>query len=74
MPENSPSTDILYPADLEVMQRVFDNHCVQFGYPPKSPASEDIADVVMTLFKMGFTDEESLAAAMAGREVMRKTG
>ena len=67
-------SDIFYPSDLAVMQMVFDNHCREFGYAQRSPAAEDIADAVVTLFKMGYTDEEGLADAMAGRELIRKTG
>ena len=68
------SADIFYPSDLAIMQTVFDRHCVDVGIPPNSPAAEDIADAVVTLFKMGLTDEHDLAEAVAGRGMKRKAG
>ena len=58
---------VFYPSDVALMQRVFVAHCAEFGCLPGSFVAKQVADAVITLFKMGYTNEASLDDALAGR-------
>lgn len=52
----------LYPTDLEVLKRVFDQLCAESSCLPGSPAAEAMAIRLIALFQGGCTREDELLA------------
>lgn len=57
---NSP----IYPADLRLIQRVFDQICVERGEDPSSVWATEIARTLISLYRSGVRDEELLSASV----------
>ena len=59
-----PFSGIVEPEQLTILTIAVDRHCLQAGIDPASPEREDIARLVMILFKNGAASVEELKAAL----------
>lgn len=57
---NSP----IYPKDLALLQRTFDQICVERGEDPSSIWATEIARTLISLYRSGVRDEEKLLASI----------
>ncbi|MEJ6783411.1 MULTISPECIES: hypothetical protein [Phyllobacteriaceae] len=57
---NSP----IYPADLNLIQRVFDQICIDRGEDPSSVWATEIARTLISLYRSGVRDEGMLLASV----------
>lgn len=57
---NSP----IYPRDLALLQRVFDQICVERGEDPGSVWASEIARTLIALYRSGVRDEQLLLASV----------
>lgn len=57
---NSP----IYPADLRLLQRVFDQICVERGEDPSSVWASEIARTLLSVYRSGVREEELLLASV----------
>ena len=55
---------IFTPEDLQLIQKLFDELCSAQGYAPDSEDAEYVGLLVVTLFKSGIVDENSLRKAL----------
>lgn len=65
-----------YPADLAVLQRVFDEVCVDGCHETESIDAQSIAAALLTLYQNGMKDEAFLLAEMRARQqdFIKRTG
>lgn len=70
------SNSILYPNDLAMLQRVFDEVCADGCHATNSAEAELIAGTLMNIFQNGTSDEAALLAELRSRQhdFIRKTG
>lgn len=56
------------PADLALLQRVFDQLCIERRLAQKDKEErEDLAEDIVTVFQKGITDEADLVEALSKR-------
>ncbi|HEY6733017.1 MAG TPA: hypothetical protein VI256_04360 [Roseiarcus sp.] len=67
---------ILYPDDLAMLQRVFDQVCADGCHETNSVEAELIAGALMNIFQNGTSDEAVLLAELRSRrrDLILKTG
>ena len=56
---------IFEPSDLKILQRVFDQSCIDRGYAQDSEEAKELAAVIVDLFHAGFASEAQLSEAVA---------
>ncbi len=61
---------VLYPCDLAMLQRVFDEILADGGYDVASLDSEMLAAALLGLFQNGVTEEATLVATMRSRQTV----
>ena len=59
---------VLYPCDLAMLQRVFNQVCADGGHDAASPEAEILAAALLGLFQNGMTNEAALLAEMRSRQ------
>jgi hypothetical protein len=59
---------ILYPNDLALLQRVFDQVCADGHHDPSSLDAQKIATTLLHLFQCGLLDEPRLLAEIRSRQ------
>ena len=55
---------VFEPEQLEILQRVFDQACIDRGYLRTHAKAEDLAAVIMRLFNTGIVSEANLTVAL----------
>jgi hypothetical protein len=55
---------IFRPDDLTLLQKLFDEVCLREGYPTDGEDAEYLALLIVTLFRSGIVDEDSLRKAV----------
>jgi hypothetical protein len=56
---------IFEPSDLKILQRVFDQSCIDRGYAQDGEEAKELAAVIVDLFHAGFASEAQLSEAVA---------
>ncbi|GLS30737.1 hypothetical protein SAMN04488498_1298 [Mesorhizobium albiziae] len=55
---------VFEPEQLEILQRVFDQACIDRGYPRTGLDAEELASMILRLFHRGIMSEASLTVAL----------
>ncbi|MFD1983846.1 RNA-binding protein [Mesorhizobium newzealandense] len=59
---------VFEPADLDLLQRVFDQLCIERRLAPKDKEQrEELAEEIVGVFRNGITDEADLLHALSNR-------
>jgi hypothetical protein len=65
MPKQIHNRGLLRPADMQRLQRVFDEVCRRREVLPEIPDAREIALTLLALYEGGMTGEDMLVSAMA---------
>lgn len=60
----SQESQVIFPQDLNMLQRVFKRYCVEQSLPPESARAENAAASLIQMFRSGTISEIALADAI----------
>ena len=68
-----PFRSVVHPEELALLTKVLNDHCERFGIP-HGPERDDVADLILKLFRVGKVGIDELEKSLATIRANRKSG